>query len=127
MPITVVLAGGFDDHDVEITAQGVPYIIEEATTSLLSGAAAEVTVETDGPGQVEIGVRIVKGHGAKADPQPGDVLPDHRQDRHDVGEVEEGGEPPAVQFEVPDGATLVLSYDARGLDGVVHTEPVTFD
>ncbi len=121
MPITIVLADGFDDHDVELVTNGEPYLVENASTSLLTGIAAEIGV--DAPGTAEVSARIVRGHGAKADPQPDDVLPEHRQDDRPAPTPDQ---PPLASFEVPDGATLVLSYDERGLSGTVHTEPVLF-
>lgn len=124
MAITVVLADGFDGHDVELSAQGVAHTVEDVTTSLMDGTAAEIDVTGDGP--FDVGARIVRGHGAQAAPQPEDVVPDHHQDHPKAHARAEDSEPLA-QFSVPDGATLVLSYDERGLSGVVHTAPVAFD
>ena len=180
MPITVVLADGFDDQDVELLTNDQPYVLEDVSTSLLTGVAAELEIDADGDAQVS--ARIVRGHGAKADPQPDDVLPEHRQahakdqpadDGSDSSD--DGSDPPADEasaqpasrpartasptrpveakerpaadaktqgartdqesvrdtprlatFDVPDGATLVLIYDERGISGTVHTEPVMF-
>ncbi len=151
MPITIVLADGFDDHDVELAAAGEPYVVENVTTSLLTGMAAEILVDAEGT--VTVTARIVRGVGAKADPQPDDVLPRHRhEDDPSIPEAAEGAEPVEgagpveraervegagpvegaadtampVSFEVPEGATLVLSYDERGLDGTIHTDPIAF-
>jgi hypothetical protein len=75
---------------------------------------------------------------ARKDQAPQGAGTDHRAgtDHHDA--PDDGGAPddspphdgapdaPTVTFTVPEGATLVLTFDDHGLTGVVHTDPVFF-
>ena len=45
---------------------------------------------------------------------------------HDSPPHDGAPDAPTVTFTVPEGATLVLTFDEHGLTGVVHTDPVFF-
>jgi hypothetical protein len=110
MPVTIVLADGFDGENVELVAAGRTYLIRAARTSLLTGMAHEVVVDA-GDGPVEVRVRLGPAAG------------------HDETGTDEPGSPPGLawsHYDVPQRAFLVLDYGDDGLTGRVLPGPLGF-